>query len=100
MHIYYNSFNILENVDYDYPGPYNVTVPAGDTRVVFTISITSDSENEGTERFNVIISSANLHPNVSIGSVDTTTVSIVDDSGKQKCSISTRCVIKLIFLKL
>ena len=96
VHIYYNSFIILENVDYDYPGPYNVTVPAGDTRVVFTISITSDSENEGTERFNVIISSANLHPNVSIGSVDTTAVSIVDNIGKH---INSMHVLSSLYFK-
>ena len=71
-------------MDYVYPGPYNVTVPAGETRVVFTISITSDSENEGTETFTVLISSVNLHPNVSIGDIDTTVVSIVDNIGKER----------------
>ena len=71
-------------MDYDYPGPYNVTIPAGQTRLVLTISITNDSENEGTENFTVIISSANLHPNVSIGSINTTLVSIVDDIGKER----------------
>ena len=75
-------------MDYVYSGPYNVTVPAGRTRVVFNISITIDSENEGTESFDVVISSANLHSNVSIGNVSTTTVSIVDDIGKLRWFIS------------
>jgi len=74
--------NVTENVDYTYSGPFNVTVPAGETRVVFNISITSDNKNEGTENFTVMISSANLHPNVSIGSVNNAIVSIVDDIGK------------------
>ena len=69
-------------MDYDYPGPYNVTIPAGQTQVVFTISIINDSETEGIENFTIIISSANLHPNVSIGSINATVVSIVDDIGK------------------
>jgi len=71
-----------ENVDYTYSGQFNVTVPAGETQVVFNISIINDSKNEGAENFTVIISSTNLHPNVSIGSVSNATVSIVDDISK------------------
>ena len=78
------NFTLVENVDYDYPGPYNVTIPAGQTRLVFAISIINDSENEGTENFTVMISSANLHPNVSIGNINTTLVSIVDNIGKER----------------
>jgi len=73
---------VTENVDYTYPGPFNVTVPAGETQVVFNISITSDNENEGTENFTVIISSANLHSNVSIGGINGAIVSIVDNISK------------------
>ena len=49
---------------------------------MFNITIVIDSENEGTESFDVIISSTNLHPNVSIGIGSKTTVSIVDDIGE------------------
>ena len=73
----------IENDDYD-PGPYNVTVVAGDTRATFNISIFNDSFNEGTENFNVIVSPTNMHPNVSIGNVNTSVISIVDDIGKLK----------------
>ena len=73
---------VTANDDYNYSGPFNVTVPAEGTRVVFNITIIIDSENEGTETFDVIISSTKLHPNVSIGIVSKTTVSIVDDIGK------------------
>ena len=69
-------------MDYDYPGPYNVTIPAGQIRLIFTISIINDSETEGIENFTVIISSTDLHPNVNIGNISETVVSIVDDIGK------------------
>ena len=74
--------NVIANTDYNYSGPFNVTVSAGGTRAMFNITIIIDSENEGTERFDVIISSANLHSSVSVGNVSTTTVSIVDDRGE------------------
>ena len=104
---YYNNyayslynFIIIERVDYNYSGPYNITIPAEDTRVVFTIPIISDSENEGTESFNVIISSANLHPNVSIGNVNTTVVSIVDNIGKEDASYEFNALSSLYFFKV
>ena len=49
---------------------------------MFNIGIIINNQNEGTESFDVIISSTNLHPNVSIGIVSKTTVSIVDDIGE------------------
>ena len=78
----HNTISIaIENDDYD-PGPYNITVVAGEIRTVFNISIISDDANEGTENFSVAISSINLHLNISAGSISTATVSIVDDIGK------------------
>ena len=68
---------------------------------MFNITIVIDGENEGTESFDVIISSADLHPSVSIGNVSTTTVSIIDDRGKLRHSISIsmcyqcKCFVKL-----
>ena len=86
------NFTIVENVDYDYPGPYNVTIPAGQTRLMFTISIINDSKNEGIENFTVIISSADLHPNVSIGSINATIVSIIDNIGEERGYITLQSV--------
>ena len=82
MHLIY--FIATENEDYD-PGPYNVTVFAGERRVLINISIINDSVNEGMENFSFAISSANLHPNISIGNTTSTAiVSIVDEIGKLK----------------
>ena len=71
-------------MDYDYPGPYNITIPAGQTRLVFTISIINDSENEGIENFTVVIFSVDLDPDVSIGNITTAVVSIIDNIGKER----------------
>ena len=68
---------------------------------MFDIAVVIDGENEGTESFDVIISSANLHPSVSIGNVSTTTVSIIDDRGELRQSISiSMCYQCECFVKL
>ena len=63
-------------------GQYNVTLPAGVTRVTFNVPITNDDVLEVNEKFDLIIDLSSLSSNVTVGSIYKTTVLIVDDDGK------------------
>ena len=70
-------------MDYD-SGPYTVTFPAGMTSASFDIPIINDTIFEGNETFMLTIDPASLLTNVdvTVGSPDQATVTIVDDDGK------------------
>ena len=89
VHWLYNKYYSKNIADY-ISGPYNVTFPAGVTRVSFDIVLKDDGVTEGRESFNLIISDM-LHPNVTFGEVHQAVVSIVDDASKlllYKCTCS------------
>ena len=62
-------------------GQYNVTIPAGMTRVPFNVPIINDNIVEVNEKFDLIIDLPSLPPNVNIGSIHQATVMILDDDG-------------------
>ena len=64
------------------PGPFNVTIPAGEISVPFNISIIDDSIFEGNESFNLIIYLQSLPHRSSLGSGCMALVTIVDDDGE------------------
>ena len=61
-------------------GPYNVTIPAGQTIVSFDISIVDDNIYEQRKQFDVNIEQISTLSGVHIGSSYTATVVITDDS--------------------
>ena len=61
---------------------YNVTLPAGTTRISFNVSIINDDLLEYNEEFILNINHSLLPFNVYAGSNYQTTVMIVDDDGK------------------
>ena len=62
--------------DFD-PGPYEVTIPAGQTRATVSISTVEDTNMELDEQFTVVISPP--HTDVPVGSQGTASVTILDD---------------------
>ena len=63
-------------------GPYDVTFPAGVTRVSFVIVITNDNVLEGNEKFNLIIDPSSLPTGVTVSNPAQATVTIYEDDGK------------------
>ena len=61
-------------------GPYNVTIPAGQTTVSFDVSIIDDNIYEQSEQFEVLIEQISTLGGVHIGSSYVATVVIADDS--------------------
>ena len=86
MHAYYETFVTIPfylggNVDYE-SGPFIVTIPAGETRVSFSITIVTDSLFEQNEQFSVTIDSASL-PNRTFVEPDCMlVVTILNDDGE------------------
>ena len=72
-----------EGVDFD-SGPYNVTIPAGDTLAVFNVAINDDDIMEANESFILTIDDSSLPNRVNVTDPDQATVTIVDndDDGK------------------
>ena len=68
--------------DYE-PGPYNVIIPAEMTSALFNITITNDDINEGNETFNLVVNVSSLSSNVTVGETSQTTITIMNDDGKQ-----------------
>ena len=66
-------------VDYG-SGPYTVTFPAEQTRVLFDVPVTDDDIHEMSETFNLIIDPSSL-PN-GVTSSNSSTVTIMDQDGK------------------
>jgi len=77
---------IGEGVDY-VSGPYNVTIPAGMTRASFNVSIINDSIFEFDENFTLTIISTSHPSNVTMTDPAQTTVTIVDDDGKNTTDV-------------
>ena len=78
-----------EGVDYD-SGPYTVTFPAGVISVPFDVPIIDDNILEDDEDFHLnIVSITTLLINRASASGQTqTTVTIMDDDSKSRCSVS------------
>ncbi len=70
------AFGATSVADFD-PGPYDVTIPAGQTRATVSISTVEDTNMENDEQFTVIISAP--HTDVPVGSQGTASVTILDD---------------------
>ena len=72
---------IGRGVDYD-PGPYYVTISAGDITASLNVDINDDNLLENDEEFKLSINKSSLTGRVMLGSQDETTVNIEDDDGK------------------
>ena len=68
-------------VDYD-SGIYTVTIPAGETRVPFNVTINDDDILENNEDFDLTIIRATLPDSVTRGDPFRARVTIVDDDRK------------------
>ena len=64
------------------PGPFNITIPAGEISVPFNISINDDSIFEGNESFKLIIHSQSLPHRLSLEPDCIALITIVDDDGE------------------
>ena len=49
----------LGGIDYD-PGPYNLTIPAGNTSLLFTVPLAIDGILESNEEFEIRINGSSL----------------------------------------
>jgi len=67
----------LGGIDYD-PGPYNLTVPAGNTSLLFTVPLAIDAILESNEEFEMMIDGASL--NVLISTEPARVVIVDNDS--------------------
>ena len=67
--------------DYE-PGPFNVTIPAGDISVPFNISIIDDNIFEANETFSLSIDSFSLSKRVLVQSDCILMITIVDNDGE------------------
>ena len=79
--------------DYE-PGPFNVTIPAGEISVPFNISITDDNVFEGNRSFNLIIHSKPLLHRLSLQPDCMLIVTIVDDDGELHISRPESIMVK------
>ena len=67
--------------DYE-PGPFNVTIPAGDISVPFNIPIIDDNIFEANETFSLSIDSFSLSKRVLVQSDCILMITIVDNDGE------------------
>ena len=83
--IIYTSY-LIDNLDYKYTSPkrgqMRVVIPAGHSRVSFDLTILDDMIIEDTESFRLSIIDVSLPHNVSVGSIESTTVYILDNDCK------------------
>ena len=82
-------YNLLGGTDYSPRGPYNITIPAGQTTFSFDVSIIDDDVLEGNEDFNLIILAESLPNDIRLGDHNRSTVTIVDDDSKSLCNLFT-----------
>ena len=75
--------NIIGEDDYAV-GPFNVTIPFGQTNISFATLIINDNIYEQDEEFILTIDQSSTLSGVLIGSPDTTTIAIVDNDCKCK----------------
>lgn len=66
-------------IDYD-PGPYNITIPAGVTSILFNVPLAIDDIVELYEEFELTVNGASLP--VMVTSAEPTRVIIVDNDSK------------------
>ena len=85
MHTTCSQYNPVGGNDYN-PGPYTVTFPAGAITVTFNVTINNDTIAERNETFYLIIKGP-LSDNITLGEINQTVVTIVDDGdlGKYVC---------------
>ena len=67
--------------DYE-PGPFNVTIPAGEITVSFNISVINDNIFEGNESFNIDVDPSSLPSGVLVQPHSMLMITIVDDDGE------------------
>ena len=72
----------LEGLDYDLSGPYNVTIPSGNTTVVLRIPIIDDNVLEKNEDFNLIILPESLPSDIGLGKPNAAKITIIEDDSK------------------
>ena len=77
----YNIYVSGQGIDY-HSGPYTTTFLAGTTAATFDVFISNDDIYRGARRFQLSISPLSLPNNATIGDIDETTVTIVDDDCK------------------
>ena len=68
-------------IDYD-SGLYTVTIPAGQTSSIFSVTLNDDNILEVNENFSLLINEHSLPPRVILGNPDQATVTIDDNDGK------------------
>ena len=71
---------IIGNEDYKH-GPFNVTIPTGETSVLLNISIIDDNVFEGNESFSITIDSFSLPSRVLLQPDCMLMVMVVDNDG-------------------
>lgn len=80
-------FSLTESNDFHLSGT-NITIPAGalpsSGRDCVTVKTTNDVILEGKERFDIVISGTDVHQ-VAIGTLDTTSITICDNSSGMFC---------------
>ena len=62
-------------------GPYNVSIIAGQTHVIFEVSVVDDTLHEGNESFTLEIVPTSLPDKIMIRNPDRTSITIVDNDG-------------------
>ena len=75
--------SLIGEADYD-SGPFNITIPAGETLAVFNIPINDDDLIEGNENFTLSINASLLPSNVVIVNPVQIKVTIFDDDCELK----------------
>ena len=87
--ITYTANHDTGGVDYN-AGPYNIMIPAGETRVLFNVTIIDDNIYEDHEQFVLTIPTTQSLPDgVYYGSNLTTRISIEDNDGMKHRTIIT-----------
>ena len=87
--ITYTANHDTGGVDYN-AGPYNIMIPAGETRVLFNVTIIDDNIYEDHEQFVLTIPTTQSLPDgVYFGSNLTTRISIEDNDGMKHRTIIT-----------
>ena len=86
MYAYVGGYN--RRYDYNYGAKY-VRIPAGATNASFFVTIYDDDIIESNETFRLTVSPQSLPHYVHYGSINSTTVTIVDEQSKQLMYIRT-----------
>ena len=99
MRMYVGGYN--RRYDYSYGAKY-VGIPAGVTNTSFSVTIYDDDRIESNETFRLTISPESLPHYVHYGSINSTTVTIVDEHSEQSIhtDIRTKCCIYITYVAL